>query len=72
MKAANAVPVAVADAVPAEAVKRKRPHRGDGPQHRIKPIYLFEIGVRAWLVTTPRVLAKRVPSFNRTISLIFM
>lgn len=40
--------------------------------HLLKPIYLFETSVRAWLVTTPRVLAKRFPSFNRTISLVFM
>lgn len=37
-----------------------------------KPIYLFEATVRTWLVHTPRVLSKRIPSFNRTISLLFM
>lgn len=37
-----------------------------------KPIYLFEATVRTWLVHAPRVLSKRFPSFNRTISLLFM
>lgn len=51
-----------------EDVVLQRPRRHD----RIKPIYLFEASVRTWLVTTPRVLANRFPSFNRTISLLFM
>ncbi|CAM9263196.1 unnamed protein product [Ectocarpus sp. 6 AP-2014] len=38
----------------------------------IKPIYLFESTIRTWLVHAPRVLSKRFPSFNRTISLLFM
>ncbi|CAN0231742.1 unnamed protein product, partial [Discosporangium mesarthrocarpum] len=38
----------------------------------MKPIYFFEANMRAWLVTAPRVLAARFPSFNRTISLVFM
>lgn len=37
-----------------------------------KPIYLFEATVRTWVVHAPRVLSKRFPSFNRTISLLFM
>lgn len=51
-----------------EDVVLQRPRRHD----RIKPIYLFETSIRTWLVTTPRVLANRFPSFNRTISLLFM
>lgn len=51
--------------------------RGRGGERSItridfKPIYLFETSIRTWLVTTPKVLAKRFPSFNRTISLLFM
>ncbi|CAM9261345.1 unnamed protein product [Ascophyllum nodosum] len=51
-----------------EILRPNRPRRHD----RLKPIYLFETTVRTWLVTTPRVLAKRFPAFNRTTSLLFM
>lgn len=37
-----------------------------------KPIYVFEWAVRLVGVTGPRVLSNRYPSFNRTISLLFM
>eukprot|EP00953_Heterococcus_sp_UTEX-ZZ885_P016310 9171-Heterococcus_DN1.PRE.5 len=40
--------------------------------HKIKPLYLFEASMRAWLVTGPRWVSQLLPSIHRVIGLGFM
>jgi hypothetical protein len=41
-------------------------------RHKIKPLYLFEASMRAWLVTGPRWVSQLLPSIHRVIGLGFM
>eukprot|EP00953_Heterococcus_sp_UTEX-ZZ885_P016305 9170-Heterococcus_DN1.PRE.5 len=41
-------------------------------RHKIKPLYLFEASMRAWLVTGPRLVSQLLPSIHRVIGLGFM